>query len=150
MHQIQIGINITFMFHTFLLLKQGLSNCFSFRFLWFSLCGSAKSASQQVIYSFFLFLTITWSGLLAEIRWSFCISKFHSFMIFTYSICSYGQFSMPCTIPFGSPFPPNCAWSCTPFVLFCCILLLCDWVFHLCHHISQISNAFAHNQFSLW
>ena len=35
-----ISITVTLMFYSFLVLWQGLSNCLSFRFLLFSLCGS--------------------------------------------------------------------------------------------------------------
>ena len=36
---ITIDITVNFRFHIFLVLEQGLRSCFSFRFLWFSLCG---------------------------------------------------------------------------------------------------------------
>ena len=38
----------------------------------------------------------------------------------------------------GSPFPPSHVWSNTLFALTCCICLLCDWSFHLYHHITYI------------
>ena len=80
---ITIGIFITFMFHSFFysLAKSRYLSFFSHSFsfiLWSD--GTAKSTILQIlflIFSFFFFLfIIIRSGLLAEIRWSVCMSKF--------------------------------------------------------------------------
>ena len=55
-----------------------------------------------------------------------------------YSICSWGQTSISCTIPSESPCPSSRIYSYTLFVLFCCIRLLFDWSFRLYHHIILI------------
>ena len=68
-------IAITFIFHSFVssLARSRYLSFFSLSFsfaLWSA--GTAKSTIQQFL---FLFLIITWSGRLAEFRWSVCISK---------------------------------------------------------------------------
>ena len=70
---VTIGITVTFMFHSFLVLWQGLHIYFSFRFLLFLLCGLPKR--QSPLFSrFSLFsLSITRSGRLDEIRSPVCI-----------------------------------------------------------------------------
>ena len=79
---IKIGIIVTFMFHSsfnsparssYLSL---FSNSFSFILL---SAGTAKSTILQILFFLFFFflLIIIRSGLLAEIRWSVCIPKFH-------------------------------------------------------------------------
>ena len=55
-----------------------------------------------------------------------------------YTICLYGQIEISCTFPSGSPCRPSRVSPYTPSVLICCIRLLCDWSFHLCHHIAYI------------
>ena len=71
---ITIGVTVTFMFHFFSVLKQGVGPYLSFRFLSVLLCGQQERQSQLFclfsFFSFFLFfflLTITRSGRLAEI-----------------------------------------------------------------------------------
>ena len=74
---ITIGTIVTFMFHSFFnylassMYISFFSNSFSF-ILWSA--GRAKSTILQIL--FFLLITIR-SGLLAEIRWSVCISMSH-------------------------------------------------------------------------
>ena len=72
----------TALFHSFLVLRQGLSICLSFRFL--CTAGTAKSSKRLVFFLFllcfffsflFILLIITRSCLLARIRWFVCISK---------------------------------------------------------------------------
>ena len=73
-----IGITVTFMFHSFFCSLARSSYLFSFRFLSLP-CGQPKGQSQlfgRFSFLLLLLLTITWSGCLAEIRWSVCISKF--------------------------------------------------------------------------
>ena len=76
---ITIGIIVTFMFHSFFnsLARSKYLFLFSHSFsfiLWSA--GTAKSTILQIFF-FFLLLIIIRSGLLAEIRWSVCISKSH-------------------------------------------------------------------------
>ena len=57
-----------------------------------------------------------------------CVSHFPEQMLgCAYTIYSYDQISIPCTVPNGSPCPPSRVWSYTLCVLICCICLLCDW-----------------------
>ena len=77
---ITIGIIITFMFHSFFFNSIARSRYLSlfshsFNFILWS-AGTAKTTILQVLFFFFLLITIR-SGLLADIRWSVCISKFH-------------------------------------------------------------------------
>ena len=94
---ITIGINITFMFHSFfnslarLRYLSLFSHSFSF-ILW--LPGIAKSTILQI---FFFLLIIIMSGLLAKIRWSVFISKSHR------SLCmSFSRTVLGCALPFVS------------------------------------------------
>ena len=122
-----IGIPVTFMFYSFVGSLARSRNLFFFSFISVLLCSQTERQSPQFsrFFLFFLFvlsfcsfflLTITRSGRLAEIKCSIFISK--SQIIFcilfsrpilscTYSICSYGQFSVSGTIPNRSPFPPS-------------------------------------------
>ena len=73
---ITIGIIVTFKFHSFLnsLARLRYLSLFSHSFsfiLW-----SAGTAKSTILKNFFLLIIIK-SSLLAEIRWSVCISKFH-------------------------------------------------------------------------
>ena len=87
---ITIDIIVTFMFHSFFNSQASLrylsffSHTFSF-ILWSA--GTAKSTFLQVL--FFLLIIIR-SGLLAEIRWSVCMSN--SPVIFIFSISIKEQF----------------------------------------------------------
>ena len=108
---------------------------FSFNFTpWSSV--TANSSILQVLY---FLLIIIGSGLLAEIIWSVCVSKFQRSLYVSFSrtdsgLCIYhlfvGQTSISCTISSGSPCPPSLS------VLICCIRLLCDWLFCFYHHIT--------------
>ena len=54
---IRNGVHICLMFHSFLVLKQGLYTCLSFHFLWFSISGPLEQQSPQFSrFSFFLSL----------------------------------------------------------------------------------------------
>ena len=80
---ITIGIIVTFMFHSFFksLARSRYLSLFSHSFsfiLWSA--GTAKSTISQIFFFFFLLIIIR-SGLLAEIRWSVCISKSHIIII---------------------------------------------------------------------
>ena len=84
---ITIGIIVTFMFHSFFnsLVRSSNLSLFSHSFsfiLW-----SAGTAKSTILQIFFLIIIIR-SGLLAEIRWSVCISKSHG--SFCVSFCRTG------------------------------------------------------------
>ena len=55
-----------------------------------------------------------------------------------YTIGSYGQISVSCTISSGSPFSPSRVQFYTLFMQICCSHLLCDWSFCLYGHITYI------------
>ena len=80
---ITIGTIVTFMFHSFFnsLARSRYLSFFSHSFsfiLWSA--GTAKSTILQTFFFFFFFLVIIRSGLLAEIRWSVCMSKSHYYL----------------------------------------------------------------------
>ena len=73
---ITIGINVTFMFHSFfnsITRSRYLSFSLSFNFTLWS-AGTANSTILQVLFLSFFFIIIR-SGYLTEIRWSACMSK---------------------------------------------------------------------------
>ena len=150
---------------TFIIFIYGYVTVFSrFRYLSFFLlsfnltlwsAGPAKSTIWQVSF-FFFFLTIIRPDHMAKIRWSVCISKsqrslYVSFsrMGCAYTICSYGQISISCTIPCRSPCPSSHVLSYTLSILVCCIHLR-DWSFNLYHHITYICCFVASYLFLLW
>ena len=70
---ITIGTTVTFMFNSFSIILQGRSTYPSFQILSVLFCGQLGHQSRQFcIFTFFMM-----SGLLAEIRWSVCMSKYH-------------------------------------------------------------------------
>ena len=78
-----IGITVTYMFHGFISQLARSKNLSLFHFLWFTLCGSLGWQSplhSKFSFLFFLFLIITWSGLLARIRWYYyySLNVFHT------------------------------------------------------------------------
>ena len=89
---ITIGIIVTFMFHSFFQFSSkvevliSLFHTHSFRFILWS-AGTAKSTILQIFFFLFFFflLIIIRSGLLAEIRWSVCISKSHRSLCVSFS-----------------------------------------------------------------
>ena len=94
---ITIGTIVTFMFHSFFnsLARSRYLSFFSlsFRFILWS-AGTAKSTISQIL---FLLLVIMRSGLLAEIRWSVCILKYHRSLCESFSrtgagLCKYHLF----------------------------------------------------------
>ena len=161
---ITIVITDTFMFYSFL---SSLASSMYLSFIPFSLIftvvrwdGKDLTLSSLSLFFFFFFflLIITWSGFLVSIRWSVFISK--SERILSYppgrilvcgcTIWQYGQNSIFYIIHNKSPSPPNRVWSYTPFVLVCCIRLLCVWWFRLFHHIIYPCCTVAYYRFSLY
>ena len=107
---------------------------------------------------FFFLLIIIRSGLLAGIRWSVCMLKSHRKLCESFSrtgagLCIYHLFVWSnwnsCTFPSESPCRPSCVLLYTPSGLICCIRLLCDWSFRLCHRIAYIYCFVASYLFSL-
>ena len=96
---ITIGIILTFMFHSFFnsLARSRYLSFFSHSFsfiLWSA--GTAKSTILQVLF-FLLLLIIIRCGLLAEIRWSVCMSRSHRSLYVLFSrtraeLCIYHLF----------------------------------------------------------
>ena len=116
---ITIGITVTFMFHIFFSslakFKYLLFFSLSFNFsLWSA--ETAKSPTRQFLFLFFFFLVslglVVWStsGDPFVSRNSRANSASHSpreILGCAFTICSYGQISISCTIPCGSRFPPS-------------------------------------------
>ena len=74
---ITIGIIVIYMFHSFFNSLQGRGTYPSFHILSVLFCGQPGQQSRQFCkFSFFLLIIIRF-GLLAEIRWSVCMSKYN-------------------------------------------------------------------------
>ena len=137
---ITIGINVSFMFHSFFnsLVRSRYLSFFSFSFnftLWSA--GTGKSLILQVIFFcfffffFFFWLTIIRSGRLAESRGLVYMSKSqkslcacHSpgqMLSSAYTICSNGQIEISCTIHSRSLCPPSHVSSYTLSEIICYI-----------------------------
>ena len=118
-----------------------------FTFFQFYFVVSRDGRVDNFASSLFFLLIIIRSGLLAEIRWSVCMSKSRRSLCMSFSrtsagLCIYHLLEWQnlnfCTFPSWSPCRPSCVSSYTLSVLICCIRLLCDWSFRLCHHIAYI------------
>ena len=113
---ITFGIIVTFMFHSVVnsLARSRYLSRFSHSFsfiLW-----SAGTAKLTILQIFLLLLIIIRSGLLADIRWSVCISKYHGSLCVSFSrtgagLCIYHLLAWSnlnfFTFPSGSPCPPS-------------------------------------------
>ena len=142
---VTIGIIVTFMFHSFFnsLARLRYLSFFSLYFsfiLW--LAGTAKSTILQVLFFFFLsffffffllLLIIIRSGLLAEIRWSVCMSKSHRslFIIIIINIniiiiIIIWVFFTPVLVD-GFHWSWNEYFAPKLFCFFCIRLLICPW-----------------------
>ena len=80
---ITIGIIVTSMFHSFFNSRSKYLSVFSHSFsfiLW-----SAETRKSTILQILFLLLIIIRSGLLAEIRWSVCMSKSHRSLCVSFS-----------------------------------------------------------------
>ena len=67
-----------------------------------------------------------------------------------YTICFYGQISISWTFPSGLLCQPSCVSPYIHSVQICCIHLLGDWLFHLCHRIANIYCFVVSYLFLLW
>ena len=163
---ITIGMNVTFMFHSFFdsLTKLRYLSLFlhSFNFILWS-AGTSKSTILQVFFFFFfcccccllIICLVFWPGLgywflyQSPIGFYVCHSL-GQILGCAYTICSYSQISISCISPSGSFCPPSCIKSHTSFVLIGCIRLLNDRSLCLYHHITYIYYFVSSNLFSLW
>ena len=83
---ITIGIIVTFMFHSFFNSLVRSSHLFLFSHTFSFILWSAGIAKSTILQIFFLFLLIIIrSGLLAEIKWSICMSKSHRSLCVSFS-----------------------------------------------------------------
>ena len=73
------------MCHSFSILKQGRGTYLSFHILSVLFCFQPGQQSRQFCRFSFLLLIIIRSGLLAEIRWSVCMSKSHRSLCVSFS-----------------------------------------------------------------
>ena len=82
---ITIGINVTFMFHSFFQFSSKIQELI-FLFFFFQFCSvvsqdsKVHNSASSIYLSIYLLLTITRSGRLAGMRWSVCISKSEEFL----------------------------------------------------------------------
>ena len=84
------GITVSLMFQSFFSSLARSKYLFLFHFLLFSLCGPLERQNQlDDKFSFFFSIT-TRSGLLAEIRWSVCISKSQRTLCISFSRMEFG------------------------------------------------------------
>ena len=147
---ITIGTIVTFMFHSFFnsLARSRYLSFFShsFRFILWS-AGTAKSIILQIL---FLLLIIMRSGLLAGIRWSVCMLKSYRSLCESFSRTGAGWCIYHLFVWSNWNFLHSRVSPCTPSVLICCIRLLGDWSFRLCHRIAYIYYFVASYLFSLW
>ena len=127
---ITIGIIVSIMFHSFFYFSckvQVLFFLFAFfQFYFVSPLGQQSPqfckfsflffSSLLFFFFFFLLLIIIRSGRLAEIRWSICTLKSHRSLYVpspgqmlgcAYTISSYNQILISCTIPWWSLCPPS-------------------------------------------
>ena len=96
---------------------------------------------------------LTWIGdlFVSKSPREFYVSHFlGQILVGVYTICQQGQILISCTILIGSHLPPRHTSSCTPFVSFCYIHILCDELFHLCFisiltgsHFISVSSQFS-------
>ena len=107
---ITVGTIVTFMFHSYFnsLARSRYLSYFllSFSFIQWS-AGTAKSTILQILFFFLFLFIIIRSGFLAEIRWSVYMSKSHRSLCVSFSMTAYGQISISCAYPSGSPCPPS-------------------------------------------
>ena len=91
---VTIGIIVTFMFHSFFQFSSKVEVLILlFTILSVLFCGQPGHQSPQFYkFSFFFLLIIIRSGLLAEIRWSVCMSKAHRSLCVLFSRTGAGLY----------------------------------------------------------
>ena len=149
------GIRVTFMFHSFVSSLARSKCLFIFSLSFIFICSHSEWQNRKKTSSFF-FSCLLKLGLvfLAEIWRTAFISKFYKILYVSFCRTDSGLgiyhlevWSISCTIPSGSPFPPTNAKSCTSFVQVCCIRLLCDKLFYFCLHRDNTCYSVAYYQF---
>ena len=161
---ITVGTIVTFMFYRFFncLARSRYLSFFSLSFR-FILCstGTVKWTILQILFFFVDFFPCqktrhkVWSS--GRIGWSVCMLKSYRslcesfsgtgaglciYHLFVWSNWNFLHFFQWITLPRPSRVSPY-----TPSVLICCIRLLCDWSFRLCHRIDCFVAPYL---FSLW
>ena len=142
--QITVGITATLMFHIF---------------VQFFFCG--QLGQQIPEFGTFSFSSLLFLGLVIWPRFAdpFVSQNLRGVCAFlsprrilgcAYTICSYAQISISCTITSESPYPSSCVWSYIPFAQNSSTCLLWDWSFRLYHHIIYICCFFASYLFLVW
>ena len=156
---ITIGTIVTFMFHSFfnsLARSRYLSFLLhSSSFILWS-AGTAKSTILQILFFCWLLLGLVFCPRLGDP--CVCQSPIGVYVCHllgqvlgcAYTICWCGQISISFTFPRGLPCRSSRVSSYIPSVLICCIRLLCDWSFHLCHHIACTCYFVESYLFWLW
>ena len=146
-HQSQLAQSLLSCSTAFSILLQGRGTYSSFTLLQIYFEVRQDSKVDNFENSLFLLLIIIRSGLLGGIKWSVCMLKSHRSLCVSFSkagagLCIYHLFVLSNlnsrTFPSGSPCRPSRVSPYTPSVLICCIRLLCDWSFRLCHRIAYI------------
>ena len=129
-----------------------------FTFFQFYSVVSRDSKADYFASSLFFLLIIINSGLLAGIRWFVCMLKSHRSLWVAFSRTGAGLYICHLLVWSNLQFllisseslcRPSRVSPYTPSVLTCCIRL-CDWWFHLCHHIACICYFVESYLFSLW
>ena len=132
-------LTVTIMFHRFFssLVSSKNFSAFSFSLIFSQwLSGKVRSWASFLFFFFFFFFLLVklslglvgWLGLsdlfIAQNPREFCASQ-GQILVYAYTICSYGQISISCTIPCGSPSPLSRVFSYSPFELVRYIRFLC-------------------------
>ena len=111
-----VGITVNFMFHSFSIPLQGSGTYPSFRFPSTYFVVSRDSKFYKSARSLFLLLLLLDSVVLPRLGDPFLcqnprgVCAFHSpgqILGCVYTMCWYGQISISCTVPRGSPYPPS-------------------------------------------
>ena len=111
---ITVGMTVTFMFYNFFNSRARSWYLSSFSFSFNFTQWSARTAKSTILQVLIFLLIIIWFGRLVEVRWSVCISKPRGvcashfpgqILDCAYTIWFFGQTSIFCKIPSGSPCP---------------------------------------------
>ena len=155
---VTIGIIVTCMFHSFFQFPSEVE-VLILLFTFFQFSSMVSRDSKVDYFASSLFFIIIRSGLLAEIRWSLCTLKSHRSLCESFSRTSAGFCIYHLFVSLNWNFLHISQWitlptqSCLVLYSFCANLLhslLCDWWFHVCHHIACVCYFVVFYLFSLW
>ena len=126
-----IGINVTFIFHSFFQFPSKVEVFVLFFTLFLILiCGQPEHQSPQFLFfcyhKFVVWLRLGDPFVSQNPRGIFVYHSPGLMLGCAYAICSYGQISISWTIPCGSLCPPSRIYTYTLSVLICYPRLLCD------------------------